>query len=74
MLNRSLLAGLLAMVAAPALGSDLTYDERVLSPQDSASQHQAQSPKKPVKTAHCECSCEGHRAAAHAPKVRPEAK
>lgn len=73
MLNRFLLAGLLAMVAAPALGSDITYDERALSTQDSANQHKAQGPKKIAKSAKSACSCE-HQASAPAPKAQPEAK
>ncbi len=71
MLKRMILAGLLAAVAVPAVASDVTYDVRVLSPEDAASAaqaHKARTERKTARAVKHECTCEGQQA--HA-RVRP---
>ncbi len=62
MLKRMILSGLIAAMAAPALASDVSYDVKVLSPQEAASAtvaHAARrAPRKAANARKNTCTCE----------------
>lgn len=60
MLKRMILAGLLAAMAAPALASDASYDNKAAATQASPSAAAAKTDSAPTPAS--ACACQKHRA------------